>query len=89
MLAVPPGGAGLEYYAIDSKGAPQLHHIQHVAGRAILIECARPHKVRPLRDTDGLAPRIVMHAFVVPCSQDESMGSEMEYVLIGPIGGDV
>ena len=89
-LAVPSGGAGLEYYGMDASGSPELRQLEHAAGRAMLIECARPHKVRPLGDVDGLEPRIVMHSFVVPCWRSQrANGPEeaMEYVLIGPIGG--
>ena len=53
-------------------------------GHAILFEATRPHKIAPSTEADGLEARMVLHAFLVPCT---ATNGEVEYQMIGPLGG--
>jgi len=91
-LSLPPGGAGLHYWAADhDNGTVVKKSIDHSVGRAIVLESSRPHSIRQFAksDTHGLEPRMVIHAFVVPCwsqgLRNRHKGSA-ELTLFGPMG---
>ena len=90
-LQMPSHGGGLEYY--DARGGGvELRRIEHQVGKAILVESLRPHKVGTFSssDVDGLEPRVVLVAFVVPCWSSLSFGKpsgELSYLMTGPLGG--
>ena len=81
-LALPPGGAGFDYY--DAAGA--LTTLPHGVGRGILAECRRPHNLHPFARADAAnpGPRMVLHAFAVPCRRRPRAAAEWQ--LIGPLG---
>ena len=86
-LAMPPGGGALQYFVRD-RGAWVSRRLEHAVGKAILLECRRPHSLLPhaADDAGSTAPRIVLHGFLVPCWAT-SGSDELEYQLLGPIGG--
>eukprot|EP00928_Gymnodinium_smaydae_P012264 TRINITY_DN14455_c0_g1_i2.p1 TRINITY_DN14455_c0_g1~~TRINITY_DN14455_c0_g1_i2.p1 ORF type:complete len:390 (-),score=48.71 TRINITY_DN14455_c0_g1_i2:173-1342(-) len=95
-LAAPPGGAGLTYYSWASNcssddRSPECFKVvkaEHALGSAIIVESGRLHRLGPwAREAVGtLAPRIVLHAFVVPCWPKEVGQGELEYQVLGTLG---
>ena len=102
-VALPPNGAGLTYYSYSNDtercptGGParhacaERHEVEHEVGKAVVFECRRPHALKPLdpRDVNSLAPRMMLHAFLVPCwPMPGGKGElELEYQLLGVLGG--
>merc|ERR1712232_909596 len=85
-LSLPPGGGGLEYYTATPQGAElsiEGHDVDHEVGKAILLESRRPHNLRAFAasDVDGLQPRLVLHAFILPCRA--SPGADPELLILG------
>merc|ERR1712151_839709 len=78
-LSLPKSGATLYAYdwAGDRPGCedPQFapaacfrrRTFTHKLGQAILVESARAHMIGNGNEADGLDPRMVVHAFLIPC----------------------
>lgn len=81
-LSMPPGGAGLQFFDRGG-GAWRARHVPHAPGRAILLECSRPHSLLPFAaaDAGSTAPRIVLHAFLLPCRA--GVDGPLEYQVVG------
>jgi len=96
-LALPRGGATL--YAYDWSGdgpacddyrtAPaacfRRRTFTHKLGHAILLESQRAHAIGNGKEADGIEPRMVVHAFLIPCWRNSSKG-ELAYLMLGPLG---
>ena len=83
--------AGLEYYDI----APDGRHwrkttLSHAVGRVLILECDRPHSLKPFPWRGAGSPelRMTVHAFAVPCKPEgDESGERVEWWLIGARGG--
>eukprot|EP00929_Paragymnodinium_shiwhaense_P078809 TRINITY_DN40885_c0_g1_i2.p1 TRINITY_DN40885_c0_g1~~TRINITY_DN40885_c0_g1_i2.p1 ORF type:complete len:411 (-),score=75.29 TRINITY_DN40885_c0_g1_i2:77-1309(-) len=87
-LSLPSGGGGLRYWTANSSGIDIVlaeNRVNHSVGKAILLEAMRPHTLSPFAPSnpDGLHPRTVVHAFLIPCTP--SPGADPEILVLGPV----
>jgi len=87
-LRVPKTGAAVRFWDLpNSSESPQewqSFDIPHQPGKAVFIECRRPHAIVPFKEPESLVERMCIHAYMIPCRAQNR--DDRHWQILGVIG---